>query len=753
MATYHCQFKNGKVGTALKHMDYILRDGKYADKLLKEHLVYKEFGNMPEWAGEPREFWATSDANTRVNGYAYHEFEIALPNELPLEKQVQLIQEYVREVIGEHKGYTFAIHDKPAALNPNVRQPHAHLMFSEKQEDGIERSKDVYFKRYNPTAIERGGLKKDDRFGARNGKGAECIIDCRKKWEEIHNRAMEREGIAHYVTAKSIDAQRIEAVAVGDYQRAEILNRQPQIHMGPKIVQKFKNDMPQEERAREAYIINFADYKVRHNFIQSELAKAKEEIQALEAQQLETADLQNTRQAVIAGLRESFTIENQKDLLKKVEAEIRNQSAWTARAYNDITALRSSLSGEKGMTRQVHGVYTNWRSQKLINEHKAMMDAAQTYEELSAEFSTLPHPLAFTPKETSAAYFIQKEKLERMKVALEKRQDDYQREAAELKRELSSEVSKKNLDEMLDARHEHNDAVKMRMDNLQHHADVMREQKFALSEYQKLLTESAVLPKEAQQMKDTAQQTAERMEPVRENIKGAVQDVKAQPVLKQELLDILNTHIEDFRTQILERYRELNELKRRRITEEKALKVAHAIVTGGKSRKVAKVFADLKREKVEYRDAVAQLESMKATLDKERYQESYKRLVDWKKDLLARDEKNKRDVEQVKSILAAQGVSERVGNLQKTRMERNQIYDVKITRLEVQIHELDTARKELHGMKRYVYENTRKSYNLWGRIAGEASQIVGQLRQAIGDEGITRGGMRARIEKDSENER
>ena len=39
-------------------------------------------------------------------------------------------------------------------------QPHVHLMFNERLQDGIERDPEQYFKRYNSKNPERGGLKK-----------------------------------------------------------------------------------------------------------------------------------------------------------------------------------------------------------------------------------------------------------------------------------------------------------------------------------------------------------------------------------------------------------------------------------------------------------------------------------------------------------------------------------------------------------------------------------------------------------------
>jgi hypothetical protein len=191
MATYHCKLNKGKYGYCLQHANYILREGRYsAEQSGREDLIYKESGNLPEWANSPQEFWKAAGTYERANGVAYFELEIALPNELNDEENVKLVQEYVQKVIGE-KPYTFAIHNKPAALKEEVQQPHAHIMFSERvaQKDVVY-TKEQFFKRYNSKHPERGGAKKDTRFTAMTGTNN--IIKVRKELEDIINKNYER---------------------------------------------------------------------------------------------------------------------------------------------------------------------------------------------------------------------------------------------------------------------------------------------------------------------------------------------------------------------------------------------------------------------------------------------------------------------------------------------------------------------------------------------------------------------------------
>ena len=160
MAIARLSMKVGKSGSAAPHAAYIAREGKYANRLEKgEKLEATEAGNMPAWAQKtPQAFWQAADANERKNGTTYREMEIALPRELNKRERVELVRDFVRQEIGERHAYQWAIHSPKAA--DGDRQPHVHLMFSERQRDGIERDPEQYFKRYNSKNPERGGAKK-----------------------------------------------------------------------------------------------------------------------------------------------------------------------------------------------------------------------------------------------------------------------------------------------------------------------------------------------------------------------------------------------------------------------------------------------------------------------------------------------------------------------------------------------------------------------------------------------------------------
>jgi hypothetical protein len=95
--------KTGGAGKAAPHAEYIAREGEYSKRLEKgEKLEHTEYGNMPKWAEHnPSEFWKAADLYERKNGSTYREFEIGLPRELSEKQRIELVQEWVKQEIGD----------------------------------------------------------------------------------------------------------------------------------------------------------------------------------------------------------------------------------------------------------------------------------------------------------------------------------------------------------------------------------------------------------------------------------------------------------------------------------------------------------------------------------------------------------------------------------------------------------------------------------------------------------------------------
>ena len=218
--------KTGKRGSAANHAAYIAREGKFGKNLQEPDLVAMEYGNMPDWAlGKPIVFWKMADQNERSNGAAYREFELALPVEFSNEQQRELLDDFICTAVGD-KPYQLAIHEPVAALG-GIKQPHAHVMISDRVPDGIERSPEQTFKRYNAAHPELGGRKKDS-----GGKDPATLKNdlktLRAEYANLQNQHLEQNGFDARVDARS------------NHERG--IDKRPEKHMGAAAIKQMSEN-------------------------------------------------------------------------------------------------------------------------------------------------------------------------------------------------------------------------------------------------------------------------------------------------------------------------------------------------------------------------------------------------------------------------------------------------------------------------------------------------------------------------------
>lgn len=157
MALSRFEVNSGAKGKGLPHYLYITGQGKYKEK--DTEIIFVRSENMPQWSEDAAEFWQAGDEYERKNGSVYREHLLSLPRELSHAQNIELIDSWIEKHL-KHHSYTYAYHETTA--RDGRIQPHAHIMFSERVDDGIERSKEQYFKRYNPKNPEKGGVKKQN---------------------------------------------------------------------------------------------------------------------------------------------------------------------------------------------------------------------------------------------------------------------------------------------------------------------------------------------------------------------------------------------------------------------------------------------------------------------------------------------------------------------------------------------------------------------------------------------------------------
>lgn len=245
MAIYRMNTNNGNVGSASPHADYIMGEGRYEYK--KNEIIYQH-SHIPSGITE-KEFWKLADENEPVNGRTYREFKLTLPHEFTKEENIALLNEFIEKELGNDYYYTVVIHDKESSEH-GINNVHAHLMFSERKLDGIEREPENFFKKYCYRNPSKGGPKKEPSWTKKSK-----LFEIRQSWEDVLNKHLEAKGIEK-VSCKSLEVQRKEALENGDMAKAEFCNREP-VNIPGYLLKKDTDKMELDELEQlNAFLIN-----------------------------------------------------------------------------------------------------------------------------------------------------------------------------------------------------------------------------------------------------------------------------------------------------------------------------------------------------------------------------------------------------------------------------------------------------------------------------------------------------------------
>ena len=156
--------------------------GRRGDLLASQH------GNMPSWAvDDPKAFWRAAFKHERQNGSVCRVYDIALPDQLSVQQNVELSNRYVRELASD-KPYQGELVNIISASYAN-RSLHLRLIVSERVGDGIERTPEQTFKRYDAEHPERGGRRKDGCGKSKVEMGAQ-LRETRRRLVELQEHAL-----------------------------------------------------------------------------------------------------------------------------------------------------------------------------------------------------------------------------------------------------------------------------------------------------------------------------------------------------------------------------------------------------------------------------------------------------------------------------------------------------------------------------------------------------------------------------------
>ena len=193
--------------------DYISRSGKYA-QASQEEVLHLESGNMPSFAeADPHRYWEAADLHERSNGRLFRSMTVALPNSLSSAAQLRLAQAIAKHVTGGELPHTLAIHAGRSKEEDVPDNPHFHLVFSERVNDGMERAAEQWFRRAAAAGRDpaSGGARKTERT-----KPREWLGETRNVVAAAMNLAFERAGVDDRVTAESHATQLARAHEFGD---------------------------------------------------------------------------------------------------------------------------------------------------------------------------------------------------------------------------------------------------------------------------------------------------------------------------------------------------------------------------------------------------------------------------------------------------------------------------------------------------------------------------------------------------------
>lgn len=412
MAIYRLNTSNGRVGSASPHVNYIMGEGEY--KYKQDEIIYQAH-HMPNDI-TPREFWKLADENEPINGRTYREFKITLPHEFSKEENVDLLNEFIQKELGNDYYYSVVIHDKESS-EKGINNVHAHLMFSERKIDGIERRPEYFFRKFCHTNPTKGGAKKEPSWTKR-----EKLLEIRKDWEDILNQKLEEKGIEK-VSCKSLKEQKKEAIEAGDYDKAEYCDRQP-VHIPGYILKKDIEKMELDELEQlNAYHINKEIYREAKEIYENSL-KAKEQKEVF-------TDLDNRIESL------NKEIHNNKYTFDNFSIAEANFNMLEREIYKTEFLLQKD-NLERETIRQIAPEYDSLLLEKenLINRYEVQksknidVDSDVFYKkiaEIDDKLSSLPAPNSLEVFETSK---------EKIREELEKKLENYKLNQLKFKKDL-----------------------------------------------------------------------------------------------------------------------------------------------------------------------------------------------------------------------------------------------------------------------------------------------------------------------------
>lgn len=183
--------------------------------------------NAPQEFSDRGTLWnSVEKIEKSKNSQLAREIEIALPQELDREKQIELVREYVKEnFVNVGMCADIALHDK------NDENPHAHILltmrpFNEDTTWGAKSKKEYILDENGEKVKLKNGNYKTKKINTVDWNEQEKAEEWRKAWADITNKYLEENNIQEKVDHRSFQRQGIKQI--------------PTIHLGVSASQMEK---------------------------------------------------------------------------------------------------------------------------------------------------------------------------------------------------------------------------------------------------------------------------------------------------------------------------------------------------------------------------------------------------------------------------------------------------------------------------------------------------------------------------------
>ena len=383
MAIYNLRMSPANGRSAVLKYKYISRTDDFSWEKNEKYddFLYSENINMPLFAkNNPLSFWENVEKYERIDSNDFREIEFSLPAELSIEENIELSREFATKIFGNNFVYSLAVHSKKSSVD-NTDNIHCHIMFSERELDGIERSEDKFFKRANSKIKENGGCKKN-REWSKYSK----LYEVRQTWEKTSNEKLTPLGIS--ISDKSLKAQKIEAILENNFLKAEMLDRPP-VNIDKNLI-KFSTDEIKKEES-----LKFFEYA-------SKIKKMKETTFKLKSENFE----EENKKAKERFMKKCFEEEGiefnpsvfdiQQNQQKKPELEFNFENIFVKSVENKILADQKEKRFKH--INSITDKDINERALKILTKGKYQKNLKEL-EELTSFYNELPNKDTFEFKE------------------------------------------------------------------------------------------------------------------------------------------------------------------------------------------------------------------------------------------------------------------------------------------------------------------------------------------------------------------